>query len=153
MELYSYVPPPGTNIPIYVQPFLVDDSVPTEDKIEWAVKRLRNHHSGGTLGMREEHVKRWLAMARKAEKEETEATTTSRVGMKESSGTTAVQSETEPTEADNWTMVVDLVKLVLREGNLAKEATWQAVVLITKGKMDYRGIGLVEGDGGREPAI
>ena len=25
VELYSYVPPPGMNIPIYVQPFLVED--------------------------------------------------------------------------------------------------------------------------------
>ena len=31
VELYSYVPPPGTNIPISVQPFPVDNSVPTED--------------------------------------------------------------------------------------------------------------------------
>ena len=44
---------------------------------------------------------------------------------------------------DNWTRVVDLVQLALREGNLAEEATWQAVVLIPKGKNDYRGIGLV----------
>ena len=29
VELYSYVPPPGMNIPISVQPFPVDDSVPT----------------------------------------------------------------------------------------------------------------------------
>ena len=29
VELYSYVPPPGTNIPISVEPFPVDDSVPT----------------------------------------------------------------------------------------------------------------------------
>ena len=47
VELYSYVPPPGTNIPIYVQPFPVDESVPTEDEIEWAVTQLRNHRSGG----------------------------------------------------------------------------------------------------------
>ena len=33
VELYSYVPPLGTNIPISVQPFPVDDSVPTEDEI------------------------------------------------------------------------------------------------------------------------
>ena len=33
VELHSYVPPPGTNIPISVQLFPVDDSVPTEDKI------------------------------------------------------------------------------------------------------------------------
>ena len=33
VELYSYVPPPGANIPISVDPFPVNDSVPTEDKI------------------------------------------------------------------------------------------------------------------------
>ena len=32
--LYSYVPPPGANIPISVEPFPVDDSEHTEDKIE-----------------------------------------------------------------------------------------------------------------------
>ena len=30
VELYSYVPPLGDNIPIYVEPFPVDDLVPTE---------------------------------------------------------------------------------------------------------------------------
>ena len=39
---------------------------------------------------------------------------------------------------------VDLVQTAFREGKLAEEATWQGVVLITKGKKDYRGIGLVE---------
>ena len=38
VELYSYVLPPGINIPIYVKPFPVEDSVPTKDEIEWAVK-------------------------------------------------------------------------------------------------------------------
>ena len=47
VELYSYVPPPWTNIPISEQPFQVDESVPTEDKIEWAVMRLRDHCSRG----------------------------------------------------------------------------------------------------------
>ena len=32
--LYSYVPPPGTNIPISVKSFPVDDSVPMEDETE-----------------------------------------------------------------------------------------------------------------------
>ena len=48
VDLYSYVPPPGENIPVSVKPFPVDDSVPTEDEIEWAVTRLQNHCSGGT---------------------------------------------------------------------------------------------------------
>ena len=71
--------------PIYVQPLPVDESVPTEDDIEWAVTRLRNHRSRGTSGMRTEHLKRWLAMARKSEKEKEtaekeEAKTTERTG-------------------------------------------------------------------------
>ena len=56
VELYSYVPPLGTKIPISVQPFPVDDSVLTEDKIEWSVTQLRNHRSGGASGMRAEHL-------------------------------------------------------------------------------------------------
>ena len=39
--------------------------------------------------------------------------------------------------------VVDLVQAAFREGKLTEEETWQAVVLILKGKKDYRGIGLV----------
>ena len=44
-----------------------------EGEIEWAVKRLRNNRSGGVLRMWAEHVKRWLAAARKAEKDGTTA--------------------------------------------------------------------------------
>ena len=36
-----------------------------------------------------------------------------------------------------------LVRVSFGEGRLAEEATWQAVVLIPKGKGDYHGIGLV----------
>ena len=39
---------------------------------------------------------------------------------------------------------MELIQTSFWEGELAKEATWQAVVLITKGKQEYRGIGLVE---------
>ena len=38
VDLYSYIPPTGVNIPISVKPFPVDDSVPTENDMEWAVK-------------------------------------------------------------------------------------------------------------------
>ena len=37
VDLYSYVPPPGENIPVSVYTFLVDNLVPTKDKIEWEV--------------------------------------------------------------------------------------------------------------------
>ena len=64
-----------------------------------------------------------------------------RAGTKENKGA-AFQPETE--KAGNWSMAMDLVQSVFREGKLTEEATWQAVVLITKEKKDYRGIGLVE---------
>ena len=40
LNIYSYIPPPGANITISVEPFLVDDLVSKEDNIEWALKRL-----------------------------------------------------------------------------------------------------------------
>ena len=43
-----------------------------------------------------------------------------------------------------WGRVVELIQTAFWEGELAEETTWQAVVLIPKGKKDYRGIGLVE---------
>ena len=39
---------------------------------------------------------------------------------------------------------MEIIHTAFREGELAEEVTWQAVVLILKGKGDYRGIGLVE---------
>ena len=72
VELYSYVPPPGTNIPISMQPVPVDESVPTENKIEWAVTRLRNQRYGRASGMRADHLKRLMVTVRKSEKEKSE---------------------------------------------------------------------------------
>ena len=40
VDLYSYMPPPGGNIPIYVDPFPVDDLVSTEVDIKWVVTQL-----------------------------------------------------------------------------------------------------------------
>ena len=55
------------------------------------------------------------------------------------------EEDATPTEAEgHWGRLVELVQTAFRDGELAEEATWQAVVLIPKGKKDYRGIGLVE---------
>ena len=67
VDLYQHVPPPGENIPKSVEPFQVENSVPTEDEIEWDVKCLRNHCSWGPSGMRAEHLHGWLAEAQKEE--------------------------------------------------------------------------------------
>ena len=39
---------------------------------------------------------------------------------------------------------MELIQTAFREGKMVEEATWQTVVLIPKGRKEYRGIGLVE---------
>ena len=46
----------------------VDDSVPTEDKIEEAVKKLRQNRSKGPSGMQAEHLKGWLAASKRGKR-------------------------------------------------------------------------------------
>ena len=50
-------------------------------------------------------------------------------------------TEKEMTHLDK---VVALAREDFREGRIVEEAMWQAVVLIPKGKGDYRGIFLVD---------
>ena len=71
--------------------------------------------------MRAEHLKRWLATARKSEKERETAGKEEAVTMTEG-GRTDTAAEQEGTKSDNWTRVVDLVQLAFREGKLAEEA-------------------------------
>ena len=91
VALYSYVPLLGENIPVTIQPFLVDDLVTEEGEIEWGVKRLCNNRSGGVLRMWAEHVKRWLAAARKAEKDGITAGGDERATAKETGGGQRIQ--------------------------------------------------------------
>ena len=56
VDLYSYMPSPGANIPVTVRPVPVYDLVPTEDEIEEAVKNLQRNRSGGPSGMQAEHL-------------------------------------------------------------------------------------------------
>ena len=122
VALYSRFPPPGESIPVEIEPFEVEDGVPYEGEIEWAVKCLHNNRTRGASWMRAEDLKGWLAAARKWEKK----------------GKTADKEggcrEDTREEAGNWAKVVELVQTDFRDGDLAEKATWQAVVLIPKGK-------------------
>ena len=59
-ELYGRVPPPGDPIPINVDPFIIDDGVPTNDEIRERVRGLPNGRAGGNSFMRAEDMKEWL---------------------------------------------------------------------------------------------
>ena len=130
VELYSYVPSLGKNIPVIVKPVKVDDLVPTEKEIEKVVKKLRQNRSGGPLGMQDKHLKGRLAASKRGRRAE----------EKGEEKTEGEEEEGEP----NWENLVELVQTVFQEGELAEEATWQAVVMIPKGQQEYRVIGQVE---------
>ena len=56
--LYSRVPPPGDTILVPIKPFAVEEGVPLEADVEWAVKRLRNNRARGLSRMRAEDLTR-----------------------------------------------------------------------------------------------
>ena len=93
------------------------------------VKKLRRNRSGGASGIRAEHLKGWLAAANRG-----------KLAEEKGEEKTEVEEEGE----DLWGKLVELIQTAFREGEMADEARWQTVVLIPKGKKEYRRIGLVE---------
>jgi len=47
VALYGTVKPPGDPILINIEPFTINDAIPTESKIRTVVKELRNGRAGG----------------------------------------------------------------------------------------------------------
>ena len=87
------------------------------------MKRLQNHRSRGTSGIRAGHLKGWLATENNNEKEEAVAkqdnltegrmiSEPDRMGME---GTDYIR-EKIPVEDSNWDRVVDLVQTAFGEG-------------------------------------
>ena len=68
VELYRRVPPLGETILVTITPFLVDNLVPLEVEMEWAVRRLCSYRSDGPSKMHAEHQWGWLASATREDK-------------------------------------------------------------------------------------
>ena len=66
-DLYRNVPPPGYLIPVGDPLLLVDDGIPEDKEIAWALIRLRLNRSGSPSGMRAEHLCQWLIVATRDE--------------------------------------------------------------------------------------
>ena len=62
---YCRKPPLGDNIPISVDPFPLEDSITTEEKTKWEMRRLRVNPYGSPSGMREDHLRKCLREDRK----------------------------------------------------------------------------------------
>ena len=75
------------------------------------------------------HLKGWLAASNRGK-------------LAEEKGEEKTTAEEEG--GDLWGKLVEFTQTAFREGEMAEEATWKTVVLIPKGKREYRGIGLVE---------
>ena len=56
VALYRQVPPTGENILISVDPFQAEESVPKEDKIEWAVQKFRTNQYRVSYRIMLEHL-------------------------------------------------------------------------------------------------
>ena len=95
VDLYSYVPSPGENIPVTVAPEEVDDLVPMEDEIEDAVKKLRRNRLGRPSGMRANHLQGWLASSNRG---------------KQAAEKGEEKMEGEEEGGEHWEKLVDLVQ-------------------------------------------
>ena len=126
-------------MPTSVPPSQIDISVPTEEEVKWEGQRLRENWSMSTSWMRAENLQEWLQEHRSTEaaaEVEAEGETSDPEG-RERDTEERIEDGGEGRETTKWEMVMELVQMAFREGVLAEEAVWQAVVLIPKGRGDY----------------
>ena len=96
--------------------FLVDNAIPEDGDIAWAVRRVFLKRSGGSSGMRSEHLRQWLIVAMWG----------------------------KLPDSTNWKKVVAIVQAAFCDGKLSDESMRQTAVLIQTGKRDFHRIGMVE---------
>jgi len=119
-RLYTRQQPAGEPIPINVEPAEVRDDQPGDDEIRTAVRKLSQGRAGGASKMRAEDIKDWLQGI--VQEEDT--------GM-EGAG-------------DNWRLLVKLIQAIWEKGEIPTQMRWVIVILIPKGRGEFRGIGLLE---------
>ena len=103
-------------VPILVQLAAVNNEIPTEAEVELVVRGLKSRRAVCSSGMRTEDMKGW----RKKAKRENDT-----VGRR-------------------WEVVVQLVQVMFRYGTVPEEIAWVKMVLVLKGKREYRGLRIVE---------
>ena len=115
--IYRQVPPPGQPIPVRVPPFLLNDSIPENKEITWAVRRLHLNHPGSSPGMRAEYLRQWFIDA----------------------------TQDNIPDSTNWQKVFAIVQAEFRNGVMSEESICQTVAVIPRGaSRDFREIGLVK---------
>ena len=115
-EFYCVVPFPGDTITTPVPPSPINNSVPTEKEVKWAVRRMRGHRLGGPFWMHENYLREWLQEHIAAEapaEEEMKAVgdTFGTEGMKKKATDKGMADGGEEREKTKWEKVVELVQL------------------------------------------
>jgi hypothetical protein len=114
--------PPGGPIPVHVQPYPIDDTIPDEAEIERMVRRLKNHKAAGPTQIRAEDLKDFLAAARRDPND----------------------PDTPDPDPTAWNSVVELVTHIFTTGEIPQELAWSHLAILPKGDGGVRGIGLLE---------
>ena len=115
-DLYTRSTPPGEPIEVVVDPFPVLDTIPDEDEIANAVRRLRRGKAPGPTGLRTDQLKDWLQAAKREENP----------------------------DSTHWNTLVELIQHAFETGNLPEELARSTMILLPKGGGQFRGIGLLE---------
>jgi hypothetical protein len=104
-----------------VDPSDVPDVALTDLELRVVVGNLRNGRATGSMGMKAEQLKEWLAdIKRKETKDGVEG-----IG-------------------DRWQLFVALLQAGWQNGSVPTQMTWMVIVLLPKGGGNYRGIGLLD---------
>jgi hypothetical protein len=122
VELYVACTPTGMPLPICVDPAPVNDAAQTDGVLRMVVGQLQNGRAAGATGMKAEHLKEWLANVKQEEPED---------GGVERLG-------------NQWQLFVTLLRTIWATGSVPTQMSWMIVVLLLKGRGDYRGIGLLD---------
>ena len=114
-DIYRCIPPEGLRVSIIMMPAAVDDGLLEEANIDQSVRGLKGGRAGSLSGIQAYDLKRWLR---------------------------ETSLEKNPVRRQ-WWLLVKLIQRMLEDGVMTEEVTWETIVLLQKGRGDYRGIGLV----------
>ena len=112
VELYRCRSPEGLKVPLLVRKADNEDGIPTGAEVADAVWGLKGGRAGGPSVMQAEDLKGWLREA----------------------------THTKAPSQRRWEILVRLLHWTFRDGTPPEELTWATMVLIPKGKGEFRGI-------------
>jgi hypothetical protein len=106
---------------INVQPFDINDEVPSNLAFREVVRELRNGRAAGATGLQAKHIKVWLQDVVQEEKEQTIAG-----------------------QGYKWRIFIKSMQTIWERVCMPEQMNWKIIALLPKGGGNYHGIGLLE---------